>query len=164
MLKEELPPGIGISLAQTWDFCDSGSNGSMSNSASDASVNDFLEHLRDNCLTFCGLPFAIYDKKAEKKFLATRRSQLMDRLETANNLSDALDFTIMSLYQVVKNLVVSGPLLQGSILQMLLTERKLPESAAEEICTLVSTADQDITVDSSVIERLRKLISSKTKK
>lgn len=164
VLKDELPPGIGISLAQTWDFCDSGSNGSMSNSASDASVNDFLEHLRDNCLTFCGLPFAIYDKKAEKKFLATRRSQLMDRLEKANNLSDALDFTIMSLYQVVKNLVVSGPLLQGSILQMLLTERKLPESAAEEICTLVSTADQDITFDSSVIERLRKLISSKTKK
>jgi hypothetical protein len=163
VLKEELPSSIGLSLAQTWDFCDHGTK-STSNSVSEAIVNDFLDHLRDNCLTYCGLPFAIYDKKAEKKFLATRRSQLMDSLEKATIMSDALDFTIMLLYQTLKNLVVSGPLLQGPIVQMLLAERKLSESVIGELRALITTADQESIVDSSMIERLKGLITTKNKK
>ena len=167
-LKEELPRDVGISLARTWDFCDSGSDrGSVkspSNSVSGASVNAFVEHLRDDCFTYCGFPFAIYDKKAEKKFLATRRSQLMDRLEKARSISDALDVTVMLLYQTVKNLVVSGPLLQGPILDLLLTERKLSESVIEELRTLVSAEDLGSTIDTKMMQRFEGLVTSKTKK
>ena len=88
----------------------------------------------------------------------------MDRLEKARSISDALDVTVMLLYQTVKNLVVSGPLLQGPILELLLTERKLSESVIEELRTLVSAEDLGSTIDTKMMQRFEGLVTSKTKK
>lgn len=91
--------------------------------------------------TICGLPFKKLDKKSEKQYLFTRRKALSEQLEATNDPNEVLELTIMLLFQQVKSLVVSGPLLTGPILTLLQNERKIPENVSkllQELATAVT--------------------------
>jgi hypothetical protein len=79
----------------------------------------------------CGLPFKKLDKKSEKKFLFARRQQLSQLIEQKqSDLQLLFDYTIMILFQQVKQVVVSGSLLRGPILDLLVEERKIPDEVS----------------------------------
>ena len=151
LLREVLPGSVGVALARQWALCggECYQGGAKLSSSSDndggeayyirpGDVSGFLAHAQENCLPICGLPFTKLDKKAEKRFLNARRQRLIQLLEETSDVATALDFAIMLLYQLAKNLVVSGSplLLRGPILQMLVKERKVSEEVAAELCVV----------------------------
>jgi hypothetical protein len=79
----------------------------------------------------------------------------MNALEDATDAEAVLDLTIMLLYQLVKNMVVSGPLLRGPILQMLIKERKVSEATSKELCELAEGLEKGIDFDLAQIERVK---------
>ena len=110
----------------------------------------FLEHVEENCLTLCGLPFSKLDKKSEKKFLNARRQRLMSLLDDTTDAETALDFRIALLYQLVKNMVVSsGPNTRTPILSMLSKERKASGSEVEQLIAIARkiSSKEPITVE-----------------
>jgi superfamily II DNA/RNA helicase len=82
------------------------------------------------------MPFRILDKKSEKRLLAQRRQSLIDRLQKAKEPRDVLEYTIMLMYQTVKQQVVAGSLLTGPILQALVKERKVPVDVGNALLRL----------------------------
>lgn len=93
--------------------------------------------------TICGLPFKKLDKKSEKQYLFTRRKALTEQLEATNDPNEVLELTIMLLFQQVKSLVVSGPLLTGTILTLLQKERKISDSISKLLQDLANTVSGD---------------------
>ena len=100
--------------------------------------------------TICGLPFKKLDKKSEKQYLFTRRKALSEQLEATNDPNEVLELTIMLLFQQVKSLVVSGPLLTGPILTLLQNERKIPENVSKLLQELANA----VTGESKTAEAL----------
>jgi hypothetical protein len=93
--------------------------------------------------TLCGLPFKKLDKKSEKQFLFARRQNLTQLLQTETDPQTVLELTIMILFQQVKQIVVAaGSLLRGTILMMLMDERKISEPVASALKTLNEAIDQ----------------------
>jgi hypothetical protein len=109
--------------------------------------------------TICGYPFKKLDKKSEKQFLFSRRQRLLELLEASTDAGDVLDYTIMLLFQQVKNLVVSGSHLRTDILKLLVSERKISDSVATaltELAKAVPPGEADITgVDPNVVETVK---------
>lgn len=77
-------------------------------------------------------------------------------LETANDAGDVLDFTIMLLFQQVKNIVVTGKYLRTDILTLLLLERKIGEDVASTLTELAKTIEEGSEVKAVLIESVRK--------
>lgn len=102
-----------------------------------------------SCRSQCGLPFKKLDKKSEKKFLFARRQQLSQLIEQAQKQSNAgalLDYTIIILFQQVKQVVVCGNLLKGPILDMLTEERKVPD----EVSRLLRRVQKDLAEENEI--------------
>jgi E3 UFM1-protein ligase 1 len=172
ILQEELPAGVGSALAKLWTLCGEAhfqrdkTRTDKNLSKIDAgveSVECFLSNARENCLIICGLPFATFDKKAEKKFLNSRRIRLVQLFDNANDISTALDFAIMILYQDCKNMVVSGTLLRGPVINLLSHERKVPEALSTELLSLTEKVERGEHVDLSAVVRLKELMASSAK-
>jgi hypothetical protein len=98
----------------------------------------FSSHAEENCLTICGLPFKKLDKKSEKQFLFDRRLRLSQQLKDSIDPEVVLELTTMLLYQSIKNLFVFGESVQKSLLNMLVTERKVPDEVATGLQTLAT--------------------------
>jgi hypothetical protein len=103
----------------------------------------------------CGLPFKKLDKKSEKQFLFDRRQRLIQILESINDAAGVLDVTIMLLFQQVKQVVVSGSLLRGPILQMLLQERKITPPVATVLRTLANSLQTGDPVNDSLVAAVK---------
>jgi E3 UFM1-protein ligase 1 len=171
-LQEELPGGVGSALAKLWTLCGE-THFQRESVMAETSLNEmdsgvspvecFLSNARENCLIICGLPFAILDKKSEKKFLNSRRIRLMQLLDSTNDVVSSLDYTIMVLYQNCKNMVVSGSLLRGPVLKLLVHERKLTGTLSNELLSLAEKIERGEEVDISAVVRLKQLIASSTK-
>lgn len=171
-LREELPGSAGVLLARQWILCGGEcyqggvklaleSNGEACTRPGNADA--FLTHVRENCLTICGLPFANLDKKSEKKFLNGRRLRLTKLLEDAVDAGAALDLRIMLLYQLIKNIVASGPLLRGPILRLLARERKISDSVSDELLVLAARLENGEEIDQASVERLKDCSQAKNK-
>jgi hypothetical protein len=118
-------------------------------------IGGFLSHAEDNCLLICGLPFKRLDKKSEKKFLYARRDRLLHMLEAEADPAAVLELTIMVLYQLFKNLVVSGSLLRGPILKLLTKERKVSSDVAGALKKLADHLERNDPPDAELLEQVR---------
>jgi hypothetical protein len=148
VLRESFSGTTGVSLSRQWILCggdcyqggtrmmdndDSDSNGDEVFHVRPGNLEGFMTHLEENCLALCGLPFKRLDKKNEKSFLFSRKQQLLGVLSLATDPLDVLDYTIMILFQQVRQLVVSGSLLRGPILTALAQERKIAAPVARAL-------------------------------
>lgn len=118
---------------------------------------DFLSFAEDNFLVLCGLPYKKLDKKAEKYLLFSRKQQLNRLLSNTdvNNPVGVLEYTIMVLFQQVRNLIVFGSLLRGPVLiEALSRERKIPASLAAALKMLNEAIDDD-TVDDELVNLIK---------
>ena len=129
VIRELLPGPVGQALSQQYSLC-------LSSSSSKGTLNEFVAHVEEHTMTICGLPFKKLDKKQEKTLLQARRQVLRARLEQATDATDVLELTIMMVYQQLKNLCVTGSLLTGPILSLLVHERKLPAAVADGLTQL----------------------------
>jgi hypothetical protein len=172
MLRSVLPGTVGVAVARLWVLCGGDSYQGGTKVASDGcsqsftrpgEVEGFVSHVKENCISICGLPFTNLDKKSEKKFLNARKQRLTELLDQAKDVETVLELRIMLLYQLVKNMVVSGPLLRGPVLQLLVTERKLSESAAAELLDAATKIDSGHVFGITEIERIRNCGMSKSK-
>jgi len=161
-LREVLPANVGVVLARQWILCggDCYQGGIKESEDGETytrpgAVDGFLDHVEENCLTLCGLPFKKIDKKSEKQFLFNRRQRLTHLLEGASDAETVLELTIMLLYQLVKNVVVCGSLLCRPILQLLVKERKISEDVAMALCGLSESLERGEDIDQGQIERVR---------
>jgi hypothetical protein len=73
-------------------------------------------------------------------------------------VATSLDVAIMILYQITRNMVVSGPLLRGPVLALLTKERKVTDSAAAELVSLAGKLDHGAEEDSTSLDRLKEVI------
>lgn len=80
---------------------------------------------------------------------------LTEQLEAENEPRAVLELTIILLFQQVKNMVVSGPLLTGPILSLLQRERKISESVAKELQRLADAVSADATPDGRLVASVK---------
>jgi hypothetical protein len=167
LLQEELPGSVGAALAQLWTLCgeehyqrkiEAPKRSQKDVNFQPGNVDSFLAHLTENCLLICGLPFTNFDKKTEKKFLSVRRLHLMKLFHEATDVATSLDVAIMILYQITRNMVVSGPLLRGPVLALLTKERKVTVYAAAELVSLTGKLDHGAEEDSTSLDRLKEVV------
>jgi hypothetical protein len=121
-------------------------------------MDGFLSHVEENCLTLCGMPFKKMDKKSEKNFLFSRKQQLISLLSTATNPATILEYTIMILFQQIRQYSVSGSLLRENVLKALLEEKKLPIPVATALKTLndlIGGSDGVTPVDEALIAHIK---------
>ncbi|GAX16530.1 hypothetical protein FisN_7Lh252 [Fistulifera solaris] len=144
-LRRILPGSTGVTVARLWELC----HGTVDD------INALQEHLQENCLPLIGLPYKVLDKKNEKKFLSSRRDLLLKRLQSEANPALVLDWAIMLWYQHAKNLVVSGSLLRGPILRLLVKERKITSEVADDLMAMAGRIANDETVEDGLLERVR---------
>ena len=149
VLRQLLPGTDGVSLSRLWVLCGGNRNTGLGD------MDAFRVHVQENCLPLIGLPYKILDKKSEKKFLSARRDVLLQRIQYEQDPALVLDWTIMVLYQQVKHLVVSGSLLRGPILRLLLKERKITEEVAGDLMALAAEVEKGEVVESDLLERIR---------
>lgn len=106
--------------------------------------------------TLCGYPFKKLDKKSEKQFLFSRRQRLLQLLEESADAGNVLDFTIMLLFQQVKNVVVLGRHLRTDILKYLVTERKIGEDVASALTELAKAISEEAgEVSSTLVDTVK---------
>lgn len=79
----------------------------------------------------------------------------MQLLEASDNAGDVLDFTIMLLFQQVKNMVVSGKHLRNEILKLLVSERKISEDVSALLMNLKMAVAEGDGVDSALLETVK---------
>lgn len=95
--------------------------------------------------SLCGLPFKKFDKKSEKQFLFARRQQLLRLLESEHDPAAVIDWTIMLLFQQVKNVVAwwgSADHLRVKLLKRLTQERKISQEVADLLTKLATAVEQ----------------------
>ncbi|CAJ1960044.1 unnamed protein product [Cylindrotheca closterium] len=153
VLRECLDSNKGVTLARQWILCGGESyRGGVriseegSSIVREGTVDGFLNHVQENCLTLCGLPFKKLDKKAEKQLLFRRKVALMTMLEETTDPAKVLNLTIMLLFQQVKHMVVYGKYLRGSILNALVKERKISESVGDVLQGLNDRIEKGLSI------------------
>eukprot|EP00978_Attheya_sp_CCMP212_P047927 scaffold450163_cov122-Attheya_sp.AAC.2 len=163
-LRNVLPGSIGVALARMWVLCGGECYQNGAKVSADGSITyrpgdfaGFLRHAEESCLTICGLPFKVLDKKSEKQTLFARRHELSQALDRTMEPGLVLDLTIMLLFQQVKHLTVNGLDLRDTILKLLAKEKKIPDAVAEEIENLadcINNGDQALG-NSSLVYRVK---------
>jgi hypothetical protein len=83
MLQDVLPADKGANLAQMWILCGGETyfGGKIltkdgGESFRPGNLEKFLQHTQESCLSICGIPFKILDKKTEKQLMTARRKEL----------------------------------------------------------------------------------------
>jgi len=155
MLRDVLPGNVGVSLARMWiltggENYDGGTKqtGNGTELIRSGNVAAFLAHVEESCLSMCGIPFKLLDKKSEKSLMFARRKEITGLLEEASNPMDVLELTVMLLSQKIKGLLVCGNTLTGPIFSALVADKKIPEALTNKLLEAVSTLQQgDITED-----------------
>merc|ERR1711862_314844 len=119
-LRILFPGSAGIILSQIWSFLD-GTNS--------RSVNEFIELLAEHSLHLVGIPFAVLDKKVEKKLLTIRREGIIHQLETSCDGEEVAVFATILICQQIKNLAISGTDSSvHSALSLFEGDKKIPSS------------------------------------
>ncbi|GKY91127.1 hypothetical protein MPSEU_000085500 [Mayamaea pseudoterrestris] len=154
MLREALDASAGKSVTRMWTLLGSETCG-RGYKAGD--LKGFLSHIKDECLTMCGLPFKIMDKKAKKQLLNDRRQGLIRLLQIETGAKRVLDLAVMHLWQHFKNQVAFGELLCGPILQRLVHERKMTGEMSSALLELAASIESGCISESDQIERVKTL-------
>jgi len=137
ILREELPGSVGVGLARMWKLT-GGENYSDGRGVSeDGQISHrpgdfvrFLKHVEESCLSMCGFPFKRLDKKSEKQLLFARKKELQSQLQDSSCGKDVTELSIMLLFQQVKGMAVCGQYLTSIVLDILVSDKKLPHSVS----------------------------------
>lgn len=171
VLRESFSGNSGVALSRQWILCGGESYQGGTIKVADeedeteeilhirpGNVDGFMSHIEENALALCGLPFKKLDKKSEKNLFFSRKQQLTALLLMATDPTIILDYTIMILFQQVRQLVVLGSLLRGPILSALCNERKIPESVGTALKTLQRAIESngDAASDESFLSMIKK--------
>jgi hypothetical protein len=169
VLRESFSGNTGIVLSRLWKKCggecyrgglvksQEGEDEDIDNTLFRPGDMDFLSYAEENCLTLCGLPYKKLDKKAEKNLLFSRKQQLnhlLTNTDVTTNPIDVLEYTIMILFQQVRNLIVFGSLLRGPVLEALVRERKISSSIGTALQILNEAIDNN-TVDDELVQLVK---------
>lgn len=131
-LRESLQGSSGLNLVRMWNICSDDNDG-------DDCLEQFISHLEESCLTLVGIPFAVLDKKAEKKLLASRRQDLIDRLEKSSQHDDEiLSICVILIYQQTKNMMITGKTMTSLVMNLFAQEKKIPTRVTEVLLDLKS--------------------------
>jgi hypothetical protein len=145
MLREYFPGSSGVELARAWKFC-GGENyaggeiiledGGTSYKPGD--FDRFLSHTEESCLSICGLPFKLLDKKSEKQLLFARKKELRAQLQDSVSEKDTIELSIMLLFQQLKNTAICGDKITSVAVEVLISDKKLPENVAGQLMRATS--------------------------
>jgi len=124
VLRDRLPGSVGVGLAKMWSL--TGGNNYHGGTRT-GNFNLFLQHIEDSCLSICGIPFKMIDKKAEKGILFARRKNMQNALEKTSSIQEIFRLSVALLYQKVKTLAACGNEIESSILQALVRDKKISE-------------------------------------
>ena len=154
LLRTSLDASVGNSIAKMWTLL----GGECYQSGfRPGDLKSFLAHIREECLSICGLPFKLLDKKTKKQILNKRRQKLIHELDKESDPSKVLDLSIMHLFQHTKNYVVFGKCLRGVILERLLQEKKISQDLSSALRDLAAAMDGSHVVDEERIKTLKDL-------
>jgi len=156
LLRELLPGNVGVALARMWILTGGENYQGGTKILQDGnefirpgSVVKFLSHVEEACLSMCGLPFKLLDKKSEKNLMFIRRKELTARLEEADDLVQVLELTMMLLFQQSRGMaVVCGDGTRDTLLLLLAKDtKKIPASVAKKLLEASSSiqSKQDAT-------------------
>jgi hypothetical protein len=157
-LRAQLPTTVGTSLARQWILCGAEC---YRGGTKAGSLEGFLRHVEENCLTVCGVPFKRMDKKAKKQFFNSRRQLLVQALESETDAGACLDYAVMLLYQLFKNHIVFGSHLRGPILYLLKHEKKMTDEVSAALQSLVDQIVSGDTVELELIMKVKAYALSK---
>jgi len=145
VLRDVLPGNVGVSLARMWiltggENYDGGTKQTETGTEliRPGNFGAFLAHVKESCLSMCGIPFKLIDKKSEKILMFARRKELTGLLEEASNPKDILELTVILFSQKVKGMLVCGNTLSGPISSVLVTDKKVPEALTNKLFEAIS--------------------------
>ena len=139
-LRSAFPGGAGSNLAQMWSLCsEDGQGDSSGNHTAGKKLESFVNHLVGNCLSLVGTPFAILNKKTERKITDARREGILDRLERSQDREEVAMCVIVLICYQVKSLSIAGNETIDSMLQLFEHDTKIPNQVTETIQGLKST-------------------------
>jgi hypothetical protein len=168
-LRSVFPGSAGENLAQMWMICsknnDNQEEDDCGSDSEDAykKLHLFIQFLVMNCLHLVGIPFAILDKKTERKLTATRREGILDCLERSVDRDEIAACAIVLLSNTVKNVSIVGNKTIDLALNFLDNDSKVPNKFVEAIIALRHSATNDDTID-YLICLVKKLGSAKNVK
>jgi len=160
-LRQVLSGSLGVTLARLWSHCgeDCYDNADVIIGGKAGNADIFLDFAKDNCLSICGLPFKLLDKKSEKQFMFARRKELTGKLENTENPASVLNLSIMLLCQQIRGLAVAGPHLPGPILNRLLIDppsgKKVPTPVAELLVQLSKEVKDSDDVNEDLVQKVK---------
>jgi hypothetical protein len=159
VIRASLDASVGKSVTKMWTLLGGECYG-RDYKAGD--VDGFLTHIKNECITICGLPFKILDKKAKKSLLNDRRQLLIQYLAKETQAKRVLALSVMHLFQHVKHHVVLGKHLCGGILHCLAREKKLTEELSTALLELAAALESGCDIDVETVDRVKTLALGKS--
>mmetsp|Transcript_9172 Transcript_9172/g.17271 ORF Transcript_9172/g.17271 Transcript_9172/m.17271 type:complete len:908 (-) Transcript_9172:1566-4289(-) len=162
MLQHVLPSDKGANLAQMWILCGGktyfgGEIATEDNGESfyPGNLEKFLQHTQESCLTICGIPFKILDKKIEKQIMTARRKELSSQLDQATTRNDILELSFILLFQKLKGFAICN--ITEIAIDDLCRNQKIPIVVAGLLQKLTESLKQGNQVDGTTLKSLKEL-------
>ncbi|KAL3780783.1 hypothetical protein ACHAW5_004896 [Stephanodiscus triporus] len=161
-LRSAFPGSTGSNLAEMWSLCSRDGQGDSScNYTAGKKLELFVQHLVSNCLSLVGTPFAILNKKTERKVSDARRECIIDRLERSLDREEVVMCAIVLICHQVKSLSIAGSDTINLALKLFEHDAKIPNEVTEAIKGLKST---DTCETINLIARVKKFGLAKNSK
>jgi len=161
LLRDTLPVGVGVPLARMWIFCGGENYSGGERVQEDGSTTirpgdfeGFVSHAEEYCLSICGLPFKVLDKKSDKQMLFSRKKELQSQLQEIKSDREIVEVSLILLFQRIKGMLVCK--VTGNTLEVLCCDKKAP-SAIPELLKKVKNALDDGTVEEGAVQELKQL-------
>jgi len=162
LLRQEFPGSVGIGLARMWMLCGGEcylggkkTSGDGNELFQKGNLKGFLCHVEESCLSICGLPFKILDKKGEKQVMFARKKSLKHALQLACEGKDVVNLSILLIFQQVKHLAIYNSDYTNDILDMLSTEKRISHDIFLKLKELQDSLQQTKEVPDGLIEKVR---------
>ena len=161
LLRDSLPVGVGVPLARMWIFC-GGQNYSGGERMQEDGNNifrpgdfeGFLSHAEEYCLSMCGLPFKVLDKKSDKQMLFSRKKEFQSQLQEIKSDREIAEVSLILLFQRIKGMLICN--VTDNALDVLCCDKKVPSSIAE-LLKKVKKALDDGTVEEGAVQEMKQL-------
>jgi hypothetical protein len=117
-----------------------------------------------NDRTMVGIPFKRLEKKIEKSILLDRKKKLLTQLEQSTSSRDILELSTMLLGHQIRSYTLCGNELISSALDVILKDKKVPESLCllfKDVVLLVQKDDSCTDATNATIQKLKTCAMSK---
>ena len=144
-LRSIFPGSDGSNLSQMWSLCTyDGESNKDDHQHAEKKLELFINHLESICLTLCGIPFTVLDKKSEKRMLAERRESILHRIEQSFVNEEVVMCSTALIYQNIKSISISGRQTISSVLKALFEyDKKIPREVTKALKDLLANSSGD---------------------